>query len=94
MNRTQLPAPPDPSSYNGNPAGWQQAAYQWMQQVKGRIETDSNVNVRPMGPIAVSTYTAVATVTGTDALSNFVATLVTLMQTKGLTVPVLNRNTT
>ena len=86
--------PPDPSAatYAGNPTEWQRAAFRWMQDVKGRIETDSAVNVRPIGPIAVATYTAVATVTGTDALSNFVATLVSAMQQKGLTVPVLNRS--
>lgn len=96
MNRTQLPAPPDPGSpaYSGNPLAWQRAAFQWMAQVKGRIETDSAVNSRPVGPITVGTYTAVSTVTGTDALSNFVATLVTAMQGQGITTPVLQRNTT
>lgn len=96
MNRTQLPAPPDPSdtAYSGNPSAWQKAAFRWMSLVKGRIETDSAVNVRPVGPFVVSTYTAISTVTGTDALSNFVATLVSAMQTKGLTAPVQNRSTT
>lgn len=87
MNRTQLPSPPDPGAaqYAGNPVAWQRAAYAWMGQVKAQIETDSAVNVRPIAPFAVSTYTAVNTMTGTDALSNFVATLITAMQAKGLT---------
>lgn len=87
MNRTQLPNPPDPGApaYAGNPQLWGRAAYQWMLQVKERIETDSEVNVRPMAPFVVSTYTAVNTMTGTDALSNMVATLITAMQAKGLT---------
>jgi hypothetical protein len=96
MNRTQLPAPPDPTSpiYAGNPIAWQRAAFSWMQQVKGRIETDSAVNIRPIGPLSVSTYTAVSTVTGTDSLSNFVATLVDAMLTKGLAANVSQRSTT
>jgi hypothetical protein len=87
VNRTQLPAPPDPSSamYKGQPQLWQSAAYSWMQQVKGRIETDSAVNVRPVSPFIVATYTPVSTVTGTDALSNFIATLITAMQARGIT---------
>ena len=94
MNRTQLPAPPDPNSpvYSGNPALWQRAAYLWMAKVKQQIETDSAVNIAPIGPLSVSTYTATATVTGTDALSNFVATMVTLMQSKGITAPTTQRN--
>lgn len=87
MNRTMLPAAPNPSDpmYSGNPVSWQRAAYQWMQVVRERIETDSEVNVRPMAPFVVSTYTAVNTMTGTDALSNVVATLISAMQAKGLT---------
>lgn len=87
MNRTQLPQPPDPASslFLGNPGAWQRAAYAWMQQVKERIETDSEVNIRPMTPFVVTTYTAVNTMTGTDALSNVVATLIKAMESKGLT---------
>lgn len=86
MNRTTLPAPPDPNSvaYSGNPSAWQTAMFQWASQVKQRVETDSAVNVRPVSPFVVSTYTAVNTMTGTDALSNFVATFITALQAKGL----------
>jgi hypothetical protein len=89
MNRTQLPLPPDPSeaAYSGNPQAWQRAAYQWMQQAKLRLETDSTVNVRPVTPFQLGTYTATNTLTGTDATSNFVATLVAAMTTKGLVGP-------
>lgn len=53
--------------------------------VKQRVETDSAANVRPVSPFVVGTYTAVNTMTGTDALSNFVATFITAMQAKGIT---------
>lgn len=87
MNLTILPAPPNPSDamFTGNPMAWQREAYRWMEIVKERIETDSAVNIRPMTPFVVSTYTAVNTMTGTDALSNVVATLISAMQAKGLT---------
>ena len=86
MNRTQLPLPPDPSSpvYSGNPMAWQKAAHQWMQQVKGRIETDSAVNTVPIGPFVVGTYTVATSVSGTDPLSNFVASVVSALISKGL----------
>jgi hypothetical protein len=86
MNRTQIPVPPNPASFGSIPA-WQAAVFQWMLSVKGRIETDSVVNTQPIAPFVVSTYTAVSTVTGTDALSNFVATLVAGMQAQGITAP-------
>jgi len=62
-----------------------------MAQVKHRLETDSVVNTQPIAPFVVGTYTAVNTVTGTDALSNFVATIVSAMQSQGITAPVLKR---
>lgn len=87
MNRTILAAPPNPDTppYSSNPASWQTAMYQWALDVKKRVETDSAANVRPVSPFVVSTYTAVNTMTGTDALSNFVATFITAMQAKGIT---------
>jgi len=86
MNRTTLPNPPDPKSYSSVEL-WQQAVYHWSLQVKSRIETDSAANVSPVAPFVVGTYTATQTVTGTDPLSNFVATLVAGFQTKGITAP-------
>lgn len=85
-NRTILPAPPNPNApaYAGNPDQWQTAVFQWMSAVKSRIETDSAANVRPVSPFVVSTYTAVNTMTGTDALSNFLATFITALQAKGV----------
>lgn len=87
MNRTVLSAPPNPDAqpYSGNPAAWQKAMYEWALETKKRVETDSGVNVRPVSPFVVSTYTAVNTMTGTDDLSNFVATFITALQAKGLT---------
>ena len=86
MNRTTLPAPPDPNSvaFSGNPNAWQTAMFQWASQVKQRVETDSAVNIRPVSPFVVVSYTATNTMTGTDALSNFLATFITALQAKGL----------
>lgn len=92
MNRTNLPAPPNPANMAND--AWAVAMFQWAQKVKQQVETDSAVNVLPAGPLVVSTYTAVSTVTGTDALSNFVATMVTLFQQKGLTAANVQRTTT
>ena len=84
MNRTTLPAPPNPATFK-DPAEWSKAAYLWMAKVKGQIETDSAANVGPIGPFVVGSYTATNTITGTDAISNFVATLIAAMQVKGIT---------
>jgi hypothetical protein len=86
MNRTILPIPPKPADFS-KPGDWMDAAYQWMLNAKTRIETDSTVNIAPVAPFLVGTYTAVSTVTGTDALSNFVATFVAALQAKGLSAP-------
>jgi hypothetical protein len=88
MNRTTLPAPPDPNSvaYAGNPSSWQTAMFQWASQVKQRVETDSAVNIRPVSPFIVGTYTPLNTFApaGTDTTGNAVATLVEAMIAKGL----------
>jgi hypothetical protein len=89
MNRTQLPAPPNPMQFS--PTAWQTAVYQWMQQVKGRIEADSTVNIQPVAPFQVGTYTPVMTLIGTDTVSNFLATLVTALTAKGLVAPTSQR---
>lgn len=86
MNLTRLSNPPHPASFASQSA-WTLAVYQWMSDTKAQIEGDSTVNTQPIAPFVVSTYTAVNTMTGTDALSNFVATLVTAMQQAGITSP-------
>lgn len=87
MNRTIISSPPDPNSsrYSSSPDQWQAAMYRWALDVKSRIETDSGVNVRPVAPFTVASYTAVNTLTGSDDTSNFLATLVTALQGKGIT---------
>jgi hypothetical protein len=90
MNRTTLPAPPNPDAYNDAMA-WARAAYRWMLDSKQRIETDSTVNGQPIAPFVLGTYTAVNTITGTDATSNFVATLLAAMQQKGTAASVSQR---
>lgn len=88
MNRTTLPAPPDPNSpfYSGNPSSWQTAMFKWASEVKQRVETDSAVNIRPVAPFVLGTYTAVNTLApaGTDTTGNFLATMVAAMIAKGL----------
>ena len=90
MNRHQLPQPPNPASYT-QPLQWQRAMYDWALKMKQHLETDSAVNTAPIAPFMVGTYTAVNTVTGTDTLSNFVATLITAMNQQGITSPVSQR---
>ena len=88
MNRTTLPAPPDPNAvtYSGNPSAWQTAMFQWALQVKQRVETDSAVNIRPVSPFVLGTYTQVNTLSpaGTDTTGNFLATMVDAFIRKGL----------
>lgn len=93
MNRTQLQTPPHPATYPSVQA-WQMAVYQCLLAWKQRIETDSNANGTPVGPLVVSGYTALNTLSGTDDTSNFLATMVTLMQQQGITSPNTQRNTT
>lgn len=93
MNRTQLPQPPDPGAgvYTNNDRAWRADVYKWMLKVKSQIEADSTANTTPIGPFVVDTFTAVSTVTGTDDLSNLVATLITAMNGKGITAPNISR---
>lgn len=93
MNRTQLPAPPDPARFTDF-IGWQRAAYQWMNDVKGRLETDSRANTTPVGPFVVGAYTLQTSVTGTDSLSNYVASLTKALEAQGITAANLRRDTT
>lgn len=93
MIRTRLPDPPNPATYV-NVIDWQRHMFEWARKVKGLIETDSTVNTQPIGPFVVDAYTAVSTITGTDDTSNFVATLVTAMNQKGITAPNIQRDTT
>lgn len=92
MNRTQLPAPPNPENMPNDV--WAKAMFTWASKVKQQVETDSAVNVLPAGPLVVGTYTATNTILGTDATSNFLATMVTLFQQKGLTAANVQRTTT
>lgn len=88
---TQLPDPPDPGQYTNDLHSWQRAIYIWMLNVKAQIEADSTVNTTPVAPLKVGTYTEVTTITGTDDVSNFVATLVAKMQQAGITSPTSQR---
>lgn len=95
LNRTILADPPDPNAttFASNPDKWALAMFQWAKSVKSRIETDSAVNVRPVSPFVIGTFTAVNTLApdGTDTTGNFLATMVTAMIQKGL---VSTRNVT
>lgn len=91
MSRITLPNPPDPGAYP-SPMEWQKAAHGWMQRVKFSVE--NAINTPALAPFALGTFTAVNTLTGTDATSNFVATLVRAMQAQGVTSPTSQRTTT
>lgn len=92
MNRTQIPIPPDPARFS-DPSDWMKATFEWMRYVKGRLETDSAANTQPVAPFVVGTYTTTNTIVGTDATSNFLATLVTGLQKQGITAPTSQRVT-
>ena len=93
MNRTVLTVPPDPASYPQFP-DWQMALYNCLSQWKQKLENDSRVNTTPVGPLVVGTYTMTNTLAGTDATSNFLATMVTYMQQQGITSPNTSRTST
>lgn len=92
MNLTRLAQPPNPTDFGTNFLAWQKACYEWMNNIKVQIETDSTVNTQPIAPFVVGTYTAVNTITGTDSISNFVATLVTAMNAAGISAPTSQRS--
>lgn len=91
MRQISLPNPPDPATT----PGWAHEAYLWMQRVKGEIEAASRINDSPLGQAfvvgAFTTNTMVdGTTTGTD-LSNFVASFISAMTSKGVVSPTISR---
>lgn len=59
MNYTRLSQPPDPSYYRDTDS-WKQAVYQWMEDAKANIESDSTINVADritLAPLASPVFT-------------------------------------
>ena len=97
MKTINLPTPPDPNAlrYKTNLLAWQRDATDWMQKVKGIVETSHNEAVKPCGQQiqvgAFTTNTIIAgTTTGTD-LANVLATLVATLTAKGILSPTVGR---
>lgn len=98
MRQITLPNPPNPDdwAYKSNPLAFNRAQYTWMQQVKGVIESASQVNDRSMAQQFVvgsfTTNTAISgTSTGTD-VANFISSLVTAMTSKGFNSQTVSRS--
>lgn len=94
MRVVVLPMPPNPNDaqYRGNTNSYNQAVYQWMVDMKGKLEAQSRQNDPPIGQsFAVSSYTTNTSLSGTSTgtdVANFVCSLIAAMQTKGLVKPV------
>ena len=97
MKQLNIPNPPDPGSYPGNPLAWQRAVFDWMQRVKGVVQDVVNDAQRPCGqqmadPTAYTLNTvATGTMTGTD-LANVVCTLIYTLTNGGILSPTISRS--
>jgi len=97
MKRVVLPQPPNPDepAYKSNPLLLARANYQWMCRAKGALEDNSRLNDRPMGQqFAVGSFTTNTTISGTSTgtdVANFIASLVTAMEAKGLVSQTVSR---
>ena len=93
LRRTILPHPPNPDDtvFAGAPMLFNRAVYDWMQQVKGRLEIDSQSNNVPAAqPFLATNFTTNTVVTGTTTgtdLANAVASLVQAFTDNGRLSP-------
>lgn len=91
MKLLTIPQPP-----NANDPNFNQAAVQWMAQVKSAIEGASRVNDTPLGQqFQVGTFTTNTSINGGSVLAdvaNFVSSFVTAMTSKGLVSPIASRS--
>lgn len=90
MRILTIPQPP-----NANDPNFNQVAVQWMAQVKSAIEGASRINDTPLGQqFVVGSFTTNTTIAGTSTgtdVSNFLSSLITAMQAKGLVSPTVSR---
>lgn len=98
MKPVVLPTPPNPDdqAYKNSPLAFNRAQYTWMSEVKGLLESASTVNNRPMAQqFAVGSFTTNTTISGTSTgtdVSNFISSLVTAMEAKGLVSKTVSRS--
>ncbi len=93
MRRHVLPNPPDPDDmqFRNNPMAFNRALFGYLNDTKGRLETDSKVNNTPLdqnftlGSYVLTTALA-GTSTGTD-IANYVCSIVAAFQRKGVISP-------
>ncbi len=97
MKRVVLPQPPDATSsvYRNNQAAFNQAISEWMRRVKGELEDSSRLNGRPLGQqFVVGSFTTNTTISGTSTgtdVANFIASLITAMEAKGIVSQTVSR---
>lgn len=98
MKHLNVPMPPNPDSpqYKSSPLAWQRAATDWMQRIKGVVESVHNDSVAPCAQqflatsfttntVATNTYTALADV------ANVLASLVSALTQRGILSPSITR---
>lgn len=87
MKAIVLQAPPNPAGMDA--ATWQQQAYSWMNDTKGKIESMGRINFAPAGQaFSLGTFALTTSLTGTDSTSNFLCSVVQAMIAKGVLKPV------
>lgn len=90
-----LPNPPDPSQYPGNPVAWQRAMYDWMAKSKSMLVDAHRSATKPCGQqFQVSTYTTTTAVTGTTTgtdLANALCSLIAALTARGIISPTISR---
>ena len=90
MNILTLPQPP-----GANDPDFNMKVVMWMSQVKSVLELHSRINDTPLGQqFQVGSFTTNTSINGTSTLAdvaNYVASLITAMQAKGLVSPTVSR---
>lgn len=97
LRRTVLPDAPNPDDPQySSPLSYSRAVYDWMQRVKGRLESDSRINNAPAGQQFLATNFTTNTVANGGAalpdLANSHASLVQVLTDKGILSPNITRN--
>lgn len=87
MKQLTLNEPPNPSDmrYVNNVLAYNRAMFDWASRVKQKLEQASRVNDTPLGQnFVLGTFTTLGTLTGTDATSNVLCTLIQAMLDRGI----------
>jgi hypothetical protein len=98
MKRVVLPQPPNANDvrYSNNQLAFNRDVSDWMSRVKGLLEDSDRVNNRPMGQqFVVGSFTTNTTISGTSTgtdVANFLSSLITAMQAKGVVSQTVSRS--